>query len=360
MLFQLNETARSTTNYATRVARRILWSSLALAPIAFFARYVLHADATTLFVISGLALIPLAWVIGEATDQAAEHTGAGVGGFLNASFGNAPELIIALFAIADGLPEVVRGSLTGSVVSNILLVLGAAMIAGGDGEVDTRSLRLQLITVLGAVALLLIPSVPAWRGTLDHEQRYLLTIPVAIILLATYLVITVRNLRIHREQERRAPRAGAWSLRRALILLAIATVTTAGISEILVHSLVGFGNTLGLSEFFIATVIVAIVGNAAEHGGAVVIAHRGNIKLATEIAISSSMQVAVFVTPAIALISPLVGTSLPLSFRVVEIATMAAAAALATVVIWDGRSRRWEGFLLVALYGGAVAIYAAV
>ena len=360
MLFQSNETARSTTNYATRVARRILWSSLALAPIAFFARYVLHADATTLFVISGLALIPLAWVIGEATDQAAEHTGAGVGGFLNASFGNAPELIIALFAIADGLPEVVRGSLTGSVVSNILLVLGAAMIAGGDGEVDTRSLRLQLITVLGAVALLLIPSVPAWRGTLDHEQRYLLTIPVAIILLATYLVITVRNLRIHREQERRAPRAGAWSLRRALILLAIATLTTAGISEILVHSLVGFGNTLGLSEFFIATVIVAIVGNAAEHGGAVVIAHRGNIKLATEIAISSSMQVAVFVTPAIALISPLVGTSLPLSFRVVEIATMAAAAALATVVIWDGRSRRWEGFLLVALYGGAVAIYAAV
>ena len=360
MLFQSNETARSTTNYATRVARRILWSSLALAPIAFFARYVLHADATTLFVISGLALIPLAWVIGEATDQAAEHTGAGVGGFLNASFGNAPELIIALFAIADGLPEVVRGSLTGSVVSNILLVLGAAMIAGGDGEVDTRSLRLQLITVLGAVALLLIPSVPAWRGTLDHEQRYLLTIPVAIILLATYLVITVRNLRIHREQERRAPRAGAWSLRRALILLAIATVTTAGISEILVHSLVGFGNTLGLSEFFIATVIVAIVGNAAEHGGAVVIAHRGNIKLATEIAISSSMQVAVFVTPAIALISPLFGTSLPLSFRVVEIATMAAAAALATVVIWDGRSRRWEGFLLVALYGGAVAIYAAV
>ena len=360
MLFQSNETARSTTNYATRVARRILWSSLALAPIAFFARYVLHADATTLFVISGLALIPLAWVIGEATDQAAEHTGAGVGGFLNASFGNAPELIIALFAIADGLPEVVRGSLTGSVVSNILLVLGAAMIAGGDGEVDTRSLRLQLITVLGAVALLLIPSVPAWRGTLDHEQRYLLTIPVAIILLATYLVITVRNLRIHREQERRAPRAGAWSLRRALLLLAIATLTTAGISEILVHSLVGFGNTLGLSEFFIATVIVAIVGNAAEHGGAVVIAHRGNIKLATEIAISSSMQVAVFVTPAIALISPLVGTSLPLSFRVVEIATMAAAAALATVVIWDGRSRRWEGFLLVALYGGAVAIYAAV
>jgi Ca2+:H+ antiporter len=342
------------------VARRILWSSLALAPIVFIARYVVHADPTTLFVLSGLALIPLAWLIGEATDQAAEHTGAGVGGFLNASFGNAPELIIALFAISDGLPEVVRGSLTGSVVSNILLVLGAAMIAGGDGDVDTRSLRLQLVTVLGAVALLLIPSVPAWRHSLDHDQLYALTIPVSIVLLAAYLVITVRNLRIHREQERREPRAGAWSMRRALVLLTIATVTTAGISEILVHSLRGFGDSLGLSEFFIATVIVAIVGNAAEHGGAVVIAHRGNIKLATEIAISSSMQVAVFVAPAIALISPLVGASLPLSFRVVELSTMAAAAALSTIVIWDGRSRRWEGVLLVALYGGVVAVYAAV
>jgi Ca2+:H+ antiporter len=342
------------------VARRILWSSLVLSPVALFARYFVHADPTTLFVLSGLALIPLAWLIGEATDQAAEHTGAGVGGFLNASFGNAPELIIALFAIADGLPEVVRGSLTGSVVSNILLVLGAAMIAGGDGEVDTRSLRLQLTAVLAAVALLLVPSVPRWRGSLHHEGLYLLTVPVAIALLAAYVVITVRNLRIHREEEKREPRAGAWSMRRALLLLAVATLVTAGISEILVHSLHGFGNSLGLSEFFIATVIVAIVGNAAEHGGAVVIAHRGNIKLATEIAISSSMQVALFVAPAVALLSPLVGRSLPLSFRVVELATMAAAAAFSTLVIWDGRSRRSEGFLLVAVYACVAVVYALV
>jgi Ca2+:H+ antiporter len=342
------------------VARRILWSSLVLAPIAILARYIGHANATTLFLLSGLALIPLAWLIGEATDQAAEHTGAGVGGFLNASFGNAPELIIALFAIADGLPEVVRGSLTGSVVSNMLLVLGAAMIAGGDGDVDTRSLRLQLVTVLGAVALLLIPSIPAWRGSLRHEGLYVITIPVSIILLAAYLVITVRNLRIHREEEKHEPRAGAWSIRRSLLLLGIATLATAAISEILVHSLHGFGQSLGLSEFFIAAVIVAIVGNAAEHGGAVVIAHRGNIKLATEIAISSSMQVAVFVTPAVALLSPLVGRGLPLSFRVVELSTMALAAAVATLVIWDGRSKRREGFLLVALYGCVVIVYALV
>ena len=133
-------------------------------PIALLGRYVFDLDETTLFILSALALIPLAWLIGEATEHAAEHTGPGVGGFLNASFGNAPELIIALFAVADNLPGVVRGSLTGSVVSNILLVLGAAMIAGGDGKVDTRSLRWQLAAVFGAVVLLLIPSIPAWNG----------------------------------------------------------------------------------------------------------------------------------------------------------------------------------------------------
>src|SRR5206468_6356700 len=154
---------------------------------------------TTLFILSALALIPLAWLIGEATEHAAQHTGPGVGGFLNASFGNASELIIALFAVADSLPGVVRGSLTGSVVSNILFVLGAAMIVGGDGDVDARSLRWQLFAVFGAVALLTIPSALAWGGG-SHERHslFILSIPIAVLLLAAYLVITVRNLRIHR------------------------------------------------------------------------------------------------------------------------------------------------------------------
>ena len=128
------------------VVRRILWAlARAHARSRSSRRYVFDLGETPLFILSALALIPLAWLIGEATEHAAEHTGPGVGGFLNASFGNAPELIIALFAVADNLPGVVRGSLTGSVVSNILLVLGAAMIAGGDGKVDTRSLRWQLV-----------------------------------------------------------------------------------------------------------------------------------------------------------------------------------------------------------------------
>jgi Ca2+:H+ antiporter len=341
------------------VATRILWALLALTPVAILGRFVFQLDETTLFIIAALALIPLAWVIGEATEHAAEHTGPGVGGFLNASFGNAPELIIALFAVANNLPGVVRGSLTGSVVSNILLVLGAAMIAGGDGKLDTRSLRWQLFAVLGAVALLTIPSALSWGGG-DRERHslFLVSIPVAIVLLAVYIVITVRNLRIHRAAERTEPAAGSWTFKRSIVVLAAACVATALVSEVLVHSLEHFGKQVGLNEFFISVVIVAIVGNAAEHGGAVVIAKRGNTTLATEIAITSSMQVALFVTPAVCLLSWIVGNGLPFSFRVIEIITMAAAAAFAAWVIWDGRSRRWEGIVLVGVYGLMVVAYA--
>ena len=340
------------------MARRILWASLALAPIAFIAHYGFHVGATASFLLSAAALIPLAWLIGEATDNAAQHTGPGIGGFLNASFGNAPELIIVLLAIADGLPGVVRGTITGSVVSNILLVLGIAMIAGGEGKVNARSLRLQLSGVAIAVVLLLISSIPGWHGSPDRSSLFIAGIPVAVVLLAVYLWITVKNLRIHHEAARSAPDAHAWSLRASLATLAVATLVTAFVSEILVHSLQAFGKAVGLHEFFIAVVIVAIVGNAAEHGGAIVIAKRGNTDLATEIAITSSMQVALFVAPVAAIVSLLLPHHLSLSFRPVEIATMALASALAFLVTKDGTSKRWEGFLLVGAYVGVVGAYA--
>jgi Ca2+:H+ antiporter len=339
------------------VVRRILWASLVLTPVVLIARYAFDAGATTLFLLSAAALIPLAWLIGEATEHAAEYTGPGIGGFLNASFGNAPELIIALFAIADGLPLVVRGSITGSVVSNLLLVLGAAMIAGGRGRLDARSIRFQLGGLGIAVALLLAPSIPGWHGSPNRDTLMLVSIPVAIALLGFYLFLTIKNLRIHRETEHGGASAHAWSFRASLVALSIATVATALVSEVLVHSLTDFGHAVGLSEFFIAAVIVAIVGNAAEHGGAIVIARRGNTTLATEIAITSSLQVAVFVAPAVALLSLLFEHHLTLAFRPVEIATMAGATAVAWVVTRDGWSKRWEGYLLVGCYLGAVAAY---
>jgi Ca2+:H+ antiporter len=335
------------------MARRLLWASLALAPLTIVLRYAVHTGGVALFVVSAAALVPLAWLIGEATEHAAEHTGPGVGGFLNASFGNAPELIIALFAVGDGLPNVVRGSIAGSIVSNILLVLGLAMLIGPDrARLDRRSLVLQLTLVVFAVLLFLVPSVPGFHGDPDRHSLALLTLPVAIVLLAVYVGVTFWNLRQHRAAHREEADEHAWSLKRSLVALAAATAVTALISEILVHSLDAFGHAVGLSEFFISFVIVAIVGNAAEHGGAVVIAHRGNLTLASEIAISSSAQVALFVVPAVALLSFLVTPALPLTFRPIELIAMGGAAAGVAYAVRDGVSRRWEGGLLIAIYGG--------
>jgi Ca2+:H+ antiporter len=348
------------------VGRKLLWASLLLAPITILLRYVFDASDTVLFISAAAALVPLAWLIGEATEHAGEHTGPGIGGFLNASFGNAPELIIALLAVNASLPEVVRGSLAGSVVSNILLVLGAALIFGGksgDGEpLDRFSIILQLGLVFAAVLLFLVPSVPAWNGDPERHALAVLSIPVSIVLLVAYVAATALGLRRHKRlhQESGETAGESWSLEVALTVLGAATVVTALISETLVHSLDSFAHSAGLSEFFVATVIVAIVGNAAEHGGAIVIASRGKLPLATEIAVSSSAQVALLVTPAVALFSWVVRPALPLSFRPVELAAMGGAALLVAILLADGRGRRWEGFALVAVYVGvAAAFYAA-
>ncbi len=339
------------------MVRRLLYGGLALAPLVVAVRFATDAGDVLLFVLAAAALVPLAWLIGEATEHAAVHTGPGVGGFLNASFGNAPELIIALLAVREGLPDVVRGTITGSVVSNILLVLGVAMVFGGRGELDRRSLILQLTVVAGAVGLMLVPSIPGWATDATENDLALLSIPVAVVLLAVYLVVTIRNLRRHSAAHETDESAIDWSLRRALAVLGVATLATALVSEVLVHSLEGFGHAAGLPEFFIAAVIVALVGNAAEHGGAVVIAHRGDMRLASEIAISSSAQVAVFVAPMIALLSWFVGDGLALAFRPVEIVTMAVAALGVAWVVRDGISRRWEGFGLIGVYLAVVAVY---
>jgi len=339
------------------VRRTLFWASLSLTPIVFLARYGLDASETLVFVLAAAALAPLAFLIGNATENVAEHTGPGVGGFLNASFGNAPELIIALFAVGNSLPNVVRGSITGSVVSTSLLVLGGAMVFGGDGEIDRRSLLLQVSMIALAVGLFLIPSVGGWHGNPDRHQLYLLSLPVAGVLFVVYLVLTFKNLRAHSAAHRAAASAGAWSLRNGLLVLGAATVATALVSEELVHSLDAFGKTLGLSQFFVAVVIVALVGNAAEQGGAVVIARRGNPRLGAEIAISSATQIAVFVAPAVALLSGVIGHGLPLSFRPVEIGAMGAAAIVVVLAVLDGRSRRWEGFMLLAFYAAAVTAF---
>jgi Ca2+:H+ antiporter len=319
---------------------------------------VAHPGKVALFVLAAISLVPLAWLIGEATEHAGEHTGPRIGGLLNASFGNAPEVIIALIAVADDLPDVVRGSLAGSVVSNILLVLGLALLVGRDNaELDRSSLLRQLGLVFLAVLLLLIPSIPGWHGNPDRHSLAVLGVSPAVVLLAVYLAVTF--LELHRRPEHEATDTTGWSLRVSLLALGVATGATAIISEILVHSLTAFAEAANLSQFFIAAVIVAIVGNAAEHGGAVVIARRGKMKLATEIAVSSSAQVALFVIPVVALASFAFKHPLALSFRPIELVAMGGAAAFVGFVIRDGRCRRWEGALLIGVYAAIVVWFLA-
>jgi Ca2+:H+ antiporter len=337
------------------VARKLLWGSLALAPLTILVDKLTGAGDVTLFVLAALSLIPLAWLIGISTEHAAEHTGPGIGGFLNASFGNAPELIVALFAVRANLPDVVRGSLSGSVISNLLLVFGATQIAGPDrARIDKRSLLLQIALVGAAVVAFVFPAALGYTGPPERHAVVVASVPVAIVLLLLYLAVTSWNLRRHREREREEPAEGAWSLGTALAALAVATGATAWVCEILVHSLGAFAKAVGLSEFFIAVVIVAIVGNAAEHGGSIVIAHNGKMRLATEIAISSAAQVALLVVPVVMLLSLLFTHPLALAFRWTELFAMGGAAVIVTVTVWDGTSRRREGWLLVLAYAMAV------
>jgi Ca2+:H+ antiporter len=339
------------------MVRKLLWTSLLLAPATIIVDKLAGVGDVTLFVLSAAALIPLAWLIGEATEHAAEHTGPGIGGFLNASFGNAPELIVALFAIGADLPVVVRGSLSGSVISNLLLVYGVTQLAGPDGaRIDRRSLLTQIGLCGAAVVVLALPTALGYTGPPERHTVLVASVPVAILLLVLYLAVVGRNLRRHRqgERDREEPAEGTWPLWAALATLAAATGATAWVSEILVHSLHAFAAAVGLSEFFIAVVIVAIVGNAAEHGGAILIARDGKMRLATEIAISSSAQVALLVIPVVTLLSLLFAHPLALAFRWTELFAMAGATIVVAATVWDGRSHRREGALLVAAYAAAV------
>src|ERR687894_61578 len=220
------------------MARRILWASLALAPVTLALHFFADIGETPEFILAAAALIPLAWLIGEATEHAGHHTGPGVAGFLNATFGNAPELIIALFAVHEGLTEVVRGSLTGSVVGNLLLVLGFSLLFGGRGELDRESSLVSIGLVGLATLLFLAPAVVGWSGNPERESIEQLSIPVSLVLLLVYVGVTWLSLRRHRRLHisDEPPEMVGWSFRTALIVLGVATVVTGFIAEIVVGS----------------------------------------------------------------------------------------------------------------------------
>ena len=293
----------------------LTWRNLLLlaVPGSIALRY-LQADPALVFVVAGLAVVPLAGYMGEATEHLAYRSGPGVGGLLNATFGNAAELIIALFALQAGLVDLVKASITGSILGNLLLILGLSLTAGGMRQATLRfnrtaagvSAAMLALAVVGLVLPALFHNMHPSQAT----QELHLSEGVAIVLAVTYCLSLVFSMRTHREilrPEEHAVGASPWGVGRALVVLAVATAGVALESEILVHATVGVTATLGLSQLFLGLIVIPIIGNAAEHATAVTVARKGKIDLALGIALGSSTQVALFVAPVLVLAGVLIG-----------------------------------------------------
>ena len=343
-----------------RIARGALPVLLLFGPLVVVLDRLGAAGDLTLFVLAGVALLPLSWLIGEATDNLARYTGPGIGGFLNATFGNAPELIIAIVAVAEGLTAIVRASLVGSIAGNLLLVLGFTLLFGQKGTIDRISANISLALVGFATLVVLVAAARGFHGDPDRRSLAELSLPLAALLLIVRVTVTRYALRRQRQLFTPAALDGAgWSLTTSVVVLGLATVVTALVTETLVGTLGAFADAADLSEFFVAIVIVAIVGNATEHGSAVLLARRGRVELAVEIPLASSAQIAGLLIPLVALVSwgfePLA-----LSFRPIELVAMGVAAALAALVLRAGRTSRIGGSVLLVAYAVlAVAFYLA-
>jgi Ca2+:H+ antiporter len=373
-------------------------------PIAI-ALELAHAGAVPLFITSALGVIPTAALMGRATEELAARSGPGIGGLLNVTFGNAPELIIALFALNAGLHEVVKASIIGSILGNILLVLGGAMFIGGLGRdrqfFDRTAASAQSAMLLLAIAAMMMPAIfelvegrglPSPNGervnydsTVEH-----LSVAVAIVLILSYVAGLIFSLKTHRDlfnpvphgetilaggpagsatpaapsssgavPADTVPEAGAagdghgeiWSIRKAVGALALAGVAVGGMSEILVGSIAEAAGSIGLSEFFVGVIVVAIVGNAAEHWVAVLVARKDQMDLAVNIAIGSSAQIALFVAPVLVLTSFFLGPHpMALVFNGFELGAIILAVLIAGNVTNEGESTWYEGVQLLAVY----------
>jgi Ca2+:H+ antiporter len=329
-----------------------------------------HASPVLIFTAAALGVIPTAAVMGEATEQIAAKTGPGIGGLLNVTFGNAPELIIAFFALKEGLQEVVKASIVGSIVGNILLVLGAAMLVGGlkreKQTFNRTAATAQSAMLLLALTALIMPALfqlihgGGLPGVGDERVDFgsdleTLSLGVAIVLIVTYALGLLFSLKTHRRLfnpfEEGESHDGGWSIRKALIALGVAAVLVGLMSEILVGSISEASHEIGLSEFFVGVFVVAIVGNAAEHWVAVLVAAKDKMDLAVGIAIGSSAQIALFVAPVLVLLSFVVGPEpMALVFNGYEIGGLVFAVLIANFLTQDGESNWFEGVQLLALY----------
>lgn len=345
-----------------------LTTLLLAVPVAIGLRFG-GAGAIWLFVASCVAIVPLAGLMGRATEQLAERLGPGIGGLMNATFGNAAELIIAMFALFNGLDEVVKASLTGSIIGNILLVLGASLLAGGlkyDVQRFNRTAAgvgatMMVLAAFGMLVPAIFHALPEVTGadlTLEHE----LSVGVSLVLLAAYGAHLAFSLITHKglfnpqpagdasDSQDAHDHGPAWSPAKAVGVLLGATLFVAWMSEILVGAVEGAGHALGMNGVFVGVIVVAIVGNAAEHSTAVLVAMKNQMDLAVGIAIGSSLQIALFVAPVLVLSSYLRAEPMDLLFSTLEVVAVLMSVVIARMVAEDGESNWLEGLMLLTVY----------
>lgn len=329
---------------------------LVFVPVALFLEFT-HGNHTAIFVTSALAILPLAGLIGHATEDLAIRIGPQKGGLLNATMGNVTEMIIAFFLIMEGELEVVKGSITGSIIGNVLLVLGLAFLVGGwkrqEQQFNRTSAGLHSTSLVIAVVALLMPALFALTAESTEFRTEAVSIGVSIVLLLVYALSLLFSFKTHRDffrptkEEKHEPK---WSAKYAMGMLAGSTILVALMSEFLVGALEPTVEQFGLSKLFVGLIVVPIVGNAAEHSSAIFLAAKDKMDVAIEIAIGSSTQIALFVAPMLVFASLAVGKPMDLIFSSFEIAAVAFSSAILGFIALDGRSHWLEGAQLVAAY----------
>jgi Ca2+:H+ antiporter len=338
---------------------------LIFAPIAA-ALDLVHANHLLLFLVSAIALIPLAKLIGDSTEHLATHYGPTVGSLLNVTFGNAAEIIIGVVAINAGLIDLVKASITGSILGNILLIFGLSIIAGGfrykDQSFSRENIGFQSSMLFLATIGLAVPTILA-STTLspmeNQSQVQLLSDALAIILLVVYILGIVFTFITHKHLFTPPPEsaddvqeshATHWSKKKSFLLLAASMAGVVVVSEILVASVETTSKEFGFGELFVGAIIVGIVGNAAEHSSAILLARKGKIELSIGIAAGSGTQIALFVVPILVFAGIVMGQPFTLVFTLLELATIFLAAIILNLIVHDGRSNWFEGVMLTAVY----------
>ncbi len=341
------------------LAQHWLDAFLIFIPLAVIFHFT-HRPAIWIFIASGLAIVPLAGWMGKATESLAVKLGAGIGGLLNATFGNAAEMIIAFQGLRAGLSEVVKASITGSILGNVLLVLGLSILLGGlkhKNQQFNRTAASMSATLMALSAIgLLVPAVFHWVTKGQSTSEAGLSVEISVVLFVTYVLSLVFALKTHKDlylgTSESHHESAVMKMRTALIVLLVATGLIAWMSEILVHSVTAASETLGMTQIFVGVIVVAIIGNAAEHSTAILMAMKNQMDLAYHIAVGSSMQIALFVATVLVFLSYAIGKPMDLLFTTFEVITVAIAAMVVALVGADGESNLRGAIIHLCLQDG--------